>query len=691
MTLGRTYELALLTTTLLGLGSVLLGGEMPWASFLALAAPLFSYARGRERPLPLALGTGLGAVGGLAAVAIVWRQGVEALVMAVALFLVGLLCGRLLTRRTFDHDLQAILLSLLLVFAGTIVHTQITYGVVFALFSVAAVIALVSRQLVILAAEDARLKGYGTTGLARRDVVTPTFLAVTSGLALVLLVGTALLFMLFPRFGLGALGLVRRGPRALPANVSLVGLARAGAGSGEVLARVRGVPYAELERGLYLRGPVYEDFVGDGFVESGRLEAVARLPTGALVGGRELSYEVFMQPISAVALLTLGPVKDARIIAGGTANPSAQSFVSRLGFEDGLRAARPLLGPVRYAVTGPVARPGSAKVTPAPVLSAGETARLQRGLEPFLRLPEGLDPRVRRLAAEVVGTAQSPREKAFRLREYLGSNFTYSLDLPNAGKADPLAGFLFEDRRGHCEYFATAFAVLLRAVSVPARVVGGFQGGYWDENGEVVVFTSENAHAWVEWHDDGVGFVVDDATPASEAALRRLSGLAAFVERWRRLWDDYVVEYNLQQQVAMFDRVERVMRGKSVDLSSSLNLKKLGLGAGCLLVVLAAAFFLWQRRGPGRGARGRRASALARQLALSLGKLRGLPVRDGETFREAAASLPGGRAAALIWEAIRLYEAERFNDVHLQAARSRALVKALKAERRRAPAPVERS
>jgi protein-glutamine gamma-glutamyltransferase len=683
VTLIAAYELGLLGSTLLGLLSVLAGGEMPLLTWLTLAAPIVSYLRGRERPLPLAIGTSFGAAGAIAAVASLWLQGIEALVLAAASFLLGLMVGRVLTRKTLDHDLQTVLLSLLLVFAGTILHTQITYAFVFVAFSLATVGCLVCRQLVVLAEREALVRGSLAHTLLRKDVVTPTFVLVTTSVALVLLVSTAALFVVFPRFGIGALGILRRGPQILPGTVSLAGAPRSGAGGGEVLARVRGLSFDDLARGLYLRGPVYDDAAHEGFVDSGRPEVVSRLPTGALVGGgREAEYDVFMQPVTLLTLMTLGPVKEARVVAGGTANPSSTSYVTRLGFEDSLRVAQPLLGPTRYKVWGKISRPGDQIAAKTAEMTPEEASSLAAALAPFLKVPGDLDPRIPELALATIGSARTSTEKASKLRAYLLDNFKYSLDQTNGNKQDPLAGFLFEDRQGHCEYFATAFAMMLRTVGVPSRVVGGFQGGLWDENGEVVVFTSENAHAWVEWHNPGVGWVVDDATPASFAPPLTLEGLPALIERARRAWDDYVVEYNLQQQTAIFERVRDTVRGRDLDILGGLSVKRVAAVAGLALGSIAVAYGIWRNLGHRRRRR-RQISGLAREIQRALSRARGAPVEADRTFREtllgleAQGPLVAGRREAL-WRAIEVYERERFAEKPPSIVVRRRVVRALR-------------
>src|SRR5579871_5057998 len=101
----------------------------------------------------------------------------------------------------------------------------------------------------------------------------------------------------------------------------------------------------------------------------------------------------------------------------------------------------------------------------------------------YLQLPQ-LDPRIPELAKSVTAQAQTPVDKAIALESYLQSKYSYTLQLTSKQSGDPLARFLFETRAGHCEYFASAMAVMLRTLGIPSREVNGFLPGEYNELGE---------------------------------------------------------------------------------------------------------------------------------------------------------------------------------------------------------------
>src|ERR1019366_8942262 len=88
----------------------------------------------------------------------------------------------------------------------------------------------------------------------------------------------------------------------------------------------------------------------------------------------------------------------------------------------------------------------------------------------YLELPK-IDLRIPRLAAQWTSGATDPETQANAIERHLRKDYKYSLALLKAEVPDPLAYFLFDRRTGHCEYFASAMAVMLRTLGIPSRVV----------------------------------------------------------------------------------------------------------------------------------------------------------------------------------------------------------------------------
>ncbi|MGJ8644024.1 MAG: transglutaminase-like domain-containing protein [Luteolibacter sp.] len=116
------------------------------------------------------------------------------------------------------------------------------------------------------------------------------------------------------------------------------------------------------------------------------------------------------------------------------------------------------------------------------------------------------------LAREAAGEG-TVIERLVNIRDYLRENYGYSLVTENPQDLEPLENFLFGEKRGHCEFFATAGALMAREVGVETRMAYGWAGGSYFENDMMFVFVAREAHAWVEVKLDGYGWVVMDPTP----------------------------------------------------------------------------------------------------------------------------------------------------------------------------------
>jgi hypothetical protein len=197
----------------------------------------------------------------------------------------------------------------------------------------------------------------------------------------------------------------------------------------------------------------------------------------------------------------------------------------------------------------------------APLTYRAFAARKRRGFperipkplrKRYVEVPEGYE-RVTALAQEVVRGLSHPHVQAQRVERYLrgGGNFRYTLEQPNSEGKDPLHVFLFEAKAGHCEYFSTAMAIMMRSLGLPARNVTGFLGADYNPYGDYYAVRNGDAHSWVEVLIDE-RWVTFDPTPASGQVFAAPSGFAVklrqMMDAMRVRWAEYIVEYNIRDQ-----------------------------------------------------------------------------------------------------------------------------------------------
>ena len=174
--------------------------------------------------------------------------------------------------------------------------------------------------------------------------------------------------------------------------------------------------------------------------------------------------------------------------------------------------------------------------------------------ERYLKLPQMLDPRVRTYAQTLVlnAGARNRYDIAKAFESHFRENFGYTLQMTAGGK-DPLADFLFRVKAGHCEYFSTAMAVMLRTEGIATRVVNGFLPGEYNGTADVFTVRQSDAHSWVEVYFPGTNaWVTFDPTPAAGRVEPQHAGFTAalskYAEAFELLWFQYVVGYDRQEQ-----------------------------------------------------------------------------------------------------------------------------------------------
>ena len=134
-------------------------------------------------------------------------------------------------------------------------------------------------------------------------------------------------------------------------------------------------------------------------------------------------------------------------------------------------------------------------------------------LERYLALPRDIPERVRELAREITDGVSNPYDKAKAIETYLRTNYPYDLDVPAPPEGREVADyFLFDLKKGYCDYYATSMVVLARSVGIPARFVSGYSPGSYDAPNAQYIVRELNAHSWVEVYFPEIGWVEFEPT-----------------------------------------------------------------------------------------------------------------------------------------------------------------------------------
>jgi protein-glutamine gamma-glutamyltransferase len=173
----------------------------------------------------------------------------------------------------------------------------------------------------------------------------------------------------------------------------------------------------------------------------------------------------------------------------------------------------------------------------------------------YLQLP-AIDSRIRKLAVEVTSSAGNNYDKAAALESYLQSTYGYTLQLSKTPPRDPIAEFLFERKQGHCEYFASAMAVMLRSLGIPARLVNGFRSGQFNDVTSSYIIRASDAHTWVEAYFPGSGWVTFDPTPPdARPEGTRWARMLLYIDAAREFWREWVVNYDFAHQFVLHQQI----------------------------------------------------------------------------------------------------------------------------------------
>jgi len=569
----------------LGLLGLVYTGELPHLylviTILSLVAGVFMDISGRQGLLPaLAANVTMVAIFALTLISIfvLGAPPIQELVH----FLLALQAVKILTPKKTRDWLQLYLLSFFSVVASSALTVELSFAAIFLAYLFLAPWVLILLQLKEAAETRAQERG------AETPAINLSLLRLATGTGVALFILTLFFFVTFPRLSVRLFAETWASGSGVTGFSDLLTLGQVAEiqKSSAVAMRVS-MDRSRIaqHKSLYWRGITLDLFDGQQWQRSTTAStAVKRRGETYLVresvinAGVSLRQNIILEPNGSAALFALG-------------RPATIS--GRLGsvYRDplgNLRFAYPLPFEVSYEVTSDTTD-----------LAFDEPANGS-----FLQLPL-VDSRIVALAHEAAGIGASEEERAHTLEKFLREKYRYSLEGLPLGEKDPLAAFLFTARQGNCEYFASALAVMLRSLGIPARVLSGYLGGDWNPYGEYYLVRQSDAHSWVEAYVGGKGWITLDPTPpAPQGSRKALSALTYFFDYLQVRWYRYVVNFSLAEQHQLLATLQQPKHWFTVALQSlslegiaslatpragGMRIFSLFLGSGLVLFLLMGA------------------------------------------------------------------------------------------------------
>ncbi|MGH9662737.1 MAG: transglutaminase TgpA family protein [Bryobacteraceae bacterium] len=461
---------------------------------------------------------------------------------------------KILTARTERDYLYTAAISLVELLAAALISVQLNFFLFLGLYLLFAVAALTSGEIRRSTAQAGHIARRGP-----RRRVSPRLAALAGFVTLGVLALTAVLFFVLPRTASAALRQLASKGYYLPGFSNEVTLGRVG----EIKMRTSPVMHVRFDTkdGRFetrWRGAALTEFDGRRWYNRPAIGETLRVGPGRMVvlaadrqrrrSGRRFSYHVNLKPFDTDSLFFAGTPEFLFINARTVSRLETGGFRLGLGPSEGLR----------YDVHSYVEDERT-------TIAEATEDQLPDALS-YLRLPP-LDGRVPRLAREWAGRQATDAARAYAIEQRLRRDFGYTLEQPQTAPADPLAHFLFERRKGHCEYFASAMAVMLRVLNIPSRMATGFLGGTYNPVSELYVVRASDAHTWVEAFLPGRGWTMFDPTPPDPNPARPtlLTRLAFYVDAAETFWQEWVVSYDLGRQLVLADRMEQSSRRLRLD------------------------------------------------------------------------------------------------------------------------------
>lgn len=467
---------------------------------------------------------------------------------------------KILTASTNRDNLYIAVIAFLELLAAAIVSINLNFFLCLALFLLFAIAALTSGEI------RRSMRKASTTSRAGLKHFHSRLMLLGAWIAMGILTLTAGMFFLLPRTAAAALSTLTSHHIRVPGYADHVTLGEIG----EFKTSSRPVMHIAIYGNQAMgsakwRGDVLSDFDGRVWsrasvspADRGQVAVGGHLLLGAHAGRQQRSYRVEFTDLESRSLFFAGTVENVEGLPDATVQePDTGCF----------RMTVPQPSGFRYDALSVLEEPPETTPPPypSPILDLKHRER-------YLRIPN-LDPRISELARTMSAGADTDLARARAIEQGLRTGYGYTLQLPQHEVSDPLADFLFTRRKGHCEYFASAMAVMLRTLNVPARLATGFQLGEYNPISDLWVVRASDAHSWVEAWIPGHGWVTFDPTPPdfSSHPASIFARLSLYMDAAETFWQQWVVGYDPNHQGTLADRVEQTARRMGMGWTDSLS------------------------------------------------------------------------------------------------------------------------
>lgn len=455
-----------------------------------------------------------------------------------------------------DKDyLYLIILSFLQILAAASLTIDMSFLAALFVFLVALVSTLTSFDM---------YRAERNAGGQATQVVFPMGMMSVWATVWIVITGTVLFFAI-PRVGAGFFSRANTNALLLSGFTENVRLGDIGQVklSSAIVMRVRQISGKPFD-GLKWRGIVLDGFDGRNWYKTDRrhfpIQASPdqKFSIQPVDGSGELvQYEVFLEPLATNTLFAPHPIRSV----------SGQLRKVDIDRDDSIYAQIETPSRIHYEALSEI--PDRTRLA-VPAREDRSAAEIPAS---YLQLPDDLDPRITQLARDITAKGTSVVEKASLAEEYLKRHYAYTLNLTWTPGPQPIRTFLFDAKSGHCEYFASSMAILLRAGGIPARLVNGFLTGEYNPVGGNYIIRQSDAHSWVEVYAPGLGWLEFDPTPPdpSHREWSLATQISHYLDAMELFWDSYVLVYDSGVQMRLFRSAQDRMQSIQTALESKAD------------------------------------------------------------------------------------------------------------------------